>query len=159
VDKVLIVVPYVHLLAAMYWTGASIFLALVATPLLNRVRPPSFQRLISRSLWQGAHRTMWVAVALVFVTGLLQMQAKGLLSPSLLSVDTLRTPFGQKLAAVVLMVVLSLLHDLWLGHGARLRDPAASTDPPGIIGRATPWIVAVGTVAATVLALMARAKP
>jgi hypothetical protein len=63
---------------------------------------------------------------------------------------------GKKLLISSFMIGLSLLHDFYIGPGARLRDPKASTDPPGFVARLIPWLVGAGAIAATLLSVMLR---
>lgn len=145
-----------HLIAAMYWTGAILFLALVATPIMNLVRPPSFQREISRRLWRMAHGSMWIAISVLVASGLFIMFRAGQLNASMLSRGFLLSTMGEKLLISSFMIGLSLLHDFYIGPGARLRDPKASTDPPGFVARLIPWLVGAGAIAATLLSVMLR---
>lgn len=145
-----------HLIAAMYWTGALLFLALVASPILELVRPPSFQRQLARRFWMVTHRSMWVAIGLLVFSGVFMLFRRGMLNASMLSMDFLLSPAGKKIGITVVMVFLSLLHDLFLGPGARLKDPKASTDPPGMISRVIPFLLAAGAISATLIALQLR---
>ena len=98
------------------------------------------------------HRSMWIAIGIIIISGALMMYRRGQLGTQILSVEYLKSPMGNKIAITGAMIFLSLLHDLFLGPGARMRDPKASTDPPGIIGRAIPWLVAAGAVSAALIA-------
>jgi hypothetical protein len=131
-----------------------IFLAVVATPVMNLIRPPSFQRQFARRMWQLAHRSMWIAVGILLATGLFGLYSRGMIGPQLLDKDFLLfNVTGRKLILTVFMVGLSLAHDLWLGPGARFRDPKASTDPPGLVAVVIPWVIAAGALTAVVLSL------
>jgi putative copper export protein len=150
-DFIFASLPFIHSIAAVFWVGSLLFLAIVMTPLIDKIRPPSFQRMVARRAWQMAHKAMWIAAGLVFVTGAMILQGRGQLSARLVSAGSLLTPMGQKLAIFAMMVGASLIHDLWLGYGARLRDPEASTDPPAGIGAVIPWILAIAGLAAFLL--------
>jgi hypothetical protein len=126
----------------MYWTGAITFLAVVATPFIERIRPPSFQKTMARRLWQLAHLSMWVALAVLLVTGAVLARKAGLIGRNLLNFDFWMRPLGIKLALVMGAIVLSLAHDMLLGYGARLVDPKESTEPPGFWGIIMPGIIA-----------------
>lgn len=144
------------MLAAMYWTGAIMLLAIVASPLVERIRPPSFQRTFARRLWQTAHLSMWAAIAVLLVTGAILMRASGQLSPEIITLGFWMRPLGIKLALVAAMIALSLFHDMLLGYGARLVDPKESTEPPGFYGQIIPAVVAAGAVAIALLSYSLR---
>ena len=150
------IITRLHLLAAMYWTGAIMLLAIVASPLVDRIRPPSFQRTFARRLWQTAHLSMWVAIVILLGTGAYLARAAGLVGRDVITLGFWMRPIGIKLALVGAMIVLSLIHDMLLGHGARLVNPNESTEPPGFYGRIIPAVVAVGAAAIAIVSYTLR---
>lgn len=118
-----------HLLSALFWLGGMWFLALVAAPILRDlpsvVRSELFKRLgIRFRLWG------WVAILILLLTGVGNLYYRGLLSSAVLGDATFwASPFGKalawKLLLVLLMVILSALHDFVLGPAAS-RMPAES---------------------------------
>jgi uncharacterized membrane protein len=134
---------WLHVFASIFWIGSLLFLAFVAAPLTERVRPPSFQRELSRMLWQRAHRAMWIAVAAIAITGLLRMYMLGMLNRDLITLGFWGSKLGLKLIFVGGMVALSALHDVLLGPGARMKDPRASTDPPHFAVGVLPTLIAL----------------
>jgi uncharacterized membrane protein len=150
------ILGWLHIFAAVYWTGSLLFLTLVATPLLTMVRPPSFERQLSRLFWQKAHVSMWIATVVLVVSGANFLREAGRLNASIVDLNFLRSSLGIKLMVVGAMIVLSLLHDQMLGPGARRKDPRDSTDPPGIVGKSVPWFLAAGAVAAFALSVLMR---
>jgi hypothetical protein len=145
-----------HLVAAMYWTGSIMFLAIVATPVIARIRPPSFQKTLARRLWQIAHLGMWAAVVVLLVTGAWLGRRSGLISSEALSIGFWLKPMGMKLLLVGAAVALSLAHDMLLGYGARLVDPKESTEPPGFWGMVIPGIIAACAVGIAALSYSLR---
>jgi hypothetical protein len=99
---------------------------------------------------------MWIAVALLVASGGFLMWRAGSLTLSLISPRFFSVPIGRKLSIVLAMVLLSLLHDLFVGPGARMKDPRASTDPPGLTANSIPWLIAIGAVAVTILSVQMR---
>jgi copper resistance protein D len=120
----------VHLLAALFWLGGMLFLGLVGAPVLRAVEPPALRQRLFHDLGMRFRSAGWAAIALLVVTGVLNLHFRGWLhwSGVLGSGDFWRTPTGHalaaKLVAVGAMIVVSLAHDLVLG-------PAAGRAAPG----------------------------
>lgn len=121
-----------HVLAALFWLGGMFFLGLVGAPVLRKVEPPALRQELFQLLGLRFRTTGWVAVAVLVVTGVLLLHARGLLSTTVLGdLAFWRTGTGialaVKLAAVVTMIAVSLVHDFVLG-------PAAGREAPGSPG-------------------------
>jgi copper resistance protein D len=118
-----------HLLAALAWLGGMFFLALVGAPVLRKVEPPELRSRVFNDLGERARTAGWVSIGVLIATGLLNLHYRGLLSWSVLGSDAFWSgPVGRalswKLAAVLVMLVASAVHDFILG-------PRAGTLPPG----------------------------
>lgn len=119
----------VHVLAALLWLGGMFFLAVVGAPVLRNVDSPVVRRELFRRL--GAHfRTVgWVSIAVLVTTGVLTLQARGVLRRDVLMsggfwATTWGTRLAWKLALVGTMLSIQAVHDFV--HG-----PAASRLEPG----------------------------
>ncbi len=116
-----------HVLAAISWLGGMFFLAVVGAPVLRAVESPSLRAELFQRLGERARGIGWVAIAVLLVTGVLNLHFRGVLSAAALGSRRFwATPFGTalawKLAAVGAMLVVQSLHDFWLGPAAgRLR--------------------------------------
>ena len=111
-----------HVLAAIVWLGGMFFIALVGGPVLRAVEPQVRARLF-RDLGLRFRTVGWVALTILVVTGLANLALRDLLQWSvLLSGDFWATPYGRvlgvKLGAVLVMLVLSGLHDFVIGPAA-----------------------------------------
>lgn len=118
-----------HLLAALFWLGGMFFLAVVGAPVLRSVQPPELRAELFRRLGTGFRTAGWVAIAVLIVTGFLNLWFRGFLSRSALGSSAFwstawGTALAWKLAAVTLMLLFQGIHDFV--HG-----PAASRIPPG----------------------------
>jgi uncharacterized membrane protein len=101
-----------HILAAISWVGGMIFLSLVLAPLVrSRKAVPEFMALF-RSAALRFRPIVWVAMAILVMTGpmLLSLRGVAVASPSSWPGIVM-----VKLTLVVLLLVLTLLHDLVLG--------------------------------------------
>ncbi len=101
-----------HILAAVSWIGGMIFLSLVLAPLVrSRKAVPEFMALF-RSAALRFRPIVWVAMAILLMTGpmLLSLRGVPVASPSSWPGIVM-----VKLTLVALLLFLTLLHDLALG--------------------------------------------
>lgn len=101
-----------HILAAVTWVGGMIFLSLVLAPLVrSRKAVPEFMALF-RSAALRFRPIVWVAIAILVMTGpmLLSLRGVAVASPSSWPGIVI-----VKLTLVALLLFLTLLHDLVLG--------------------------------------------
>lgn len=101
-----------HILAAVSWVGGMIFLSLVLAPLVrSRKAVPEFMALF-RSAALRFRPIVWVAMAILVMTGpmLLSLRGVAVASPS-----SWPGIVVVKLTLVALLLFLTLLHDLVLG--------------------------------------------
>ncbi|HEX6939510.1 MAG TPA: DUF4149 domain-containing protein [Longimicrobiales bacterium] len=120
----------VHVLAALLWLGGMFFLAAVGAPVLRKIEPPRLRAHIFQSLGLRFRRAGWIAIGVLLVTGTLNLRFRGVLSWSVLGDPSFwATRYGNalawKLGAVATMVVVSALHDFWLGPRSSLAAPGS----------------------------------
>lgn len=99
----------VHILAAVVWVGGQLFLVLVTVPALRH--HPSRGEILQKTgiLFR---RVGWTALILLLLTGTWQAWTRGLLTPPTSPYHILAL---HKLALIVLIMLLTALHDWWLG--------------------------------------------
>ena len=119
----------VHILAAMFWLGGMFFLGAVGAPALRALEPAALRQRVFQQLGVRFRRAGWWAIAILLITGTLNLYFRGWLDWRVLgSADFWRTPLGHalafKLLAVAAMIVVSSVHDFVLG-------PRAGRAPPG----------------------------
>jgi len=125
----------VHILAAVFWIGGMLFLALVGAPVLRRVDPELRANLFSE-LGVQFRWTAWIAIAALLITGLTNMHFRGLLSWRVLGNEafwstTQGTALAWKLLLVFLMIGNAAVHDFVVGPTstrARSADGGANYD-------------------------------
>ena len=121
----------VHVLAAMLWLGGMFFLGVVGAPVLRAIEPPSLRQRLFQELGTRFRRIGWWAIAVLLVTGAINLHYRGWLRwDGVLGASTFwRTPVGHvlggKLAVVVLMVLVSAIHDFVIGPRAGLAAPGS----------------------------------
>jgi len=119
----------VHVLAALLWLGGMFFLGLVGAPVLRAVEPPALRQRLFHQLGLRFRAVGWSAIAVLVVTGVALLHARGLLRWSGVFGSAafwgtgLGVALAAKLAAVTVMVVVSLVHDFFLGPAAGRAGP------------------------------------
>ena len=149
----------VHVLAALGWLGGMFFLALVGAPVLRQVEPPALRQQLFQQLGLRFRTVGWALLATLLVTGLLVLHYRGLLrwSGVLGAPAFWRTSVGHalaaKLAAVTVMLVVSLVHDFVLGPVA---GRAAAGSPTALrLRRRAAWLARVNALVGVVLVVAA----
>jgi copper resistance protein D len=112
---VALVVRWVHVLSAMTWIGGMLFIALVLVPSARGLGDASLRTRLVQETGRRFRTIAWMALALLVMTGLLNLW----MAPALL-----RSPrFHWKLGLVVHTLILSAFHDWVLGLRAGLPGP------------------------------------
>lgn len=136
-------VRWVHVLSAITWVGGMLFIALVLVPVTRTLGDASLRTRIVQETGRRFRTIGWIALALLVVTGLLNLWGQPLL---------LRAPrFHWKLGLVVLALLLSAFHDFVLGPRAGI--PGAD---PSVRVRAS-WIARLNVLVALAIVLLAVA--
>lgn len=149
----------VHVLAALGWLGGMFFLALVGAPVLRQVEPPALRQQLFQQLGLRFRTVGWALLATLVATGLLVLHYRGLLrwSGVLGAPAFWRTATGHalaaKLAAVTVMLTVSLVHDFVLGPVAG-RMAAGSASALRMRRRAA-WLARVNALVGIVLVIAA----
>jgi uncharacterized membrane protein len=119
-----------HVFAALLWLGGMFFLAVVGAPVLRSVEPPELRALLFRRLGEQFRLVGWIAIAVLLITGTLNLQFRGMLSPDVLgSADFWGTRYGRslawKLGAVTAMLIVQAVHDFRVGPAAARLTPGS----------------------------------
>ncbi len=136
----MILVAWVHLLAAVAWIGGMLFLSVVLVPVLRREGLTGDRRTLFQVLAVRFRLIVWPSIMLLLATGpiLLTFRNEPLFEPW-------AWPWLLKLKMgfVALLVSLTGLHDFWLGpYVARQERVTAghSGSPRALSARIIPWI-------------------
>ncbi len=118
-----------HVLAALFWLGGMLFLALVGAPVLRQVETAELRARLFNELGRRFRTAGWIAIAVLVATGVVNLHYRGFLAWSVLGRAAFwRTAFGTalavKLAAVAVMLAVQAIHDF-------LDGPRASRATPG----------------------------
>lgn len=120
-----------HLVAAAFWLGSSLFVAAVLVPALRRRADPALRAALMGEVGRRLSRLAWIAFALLATTGVLQLGLRGW-EWSDAAGPLWHTVFGRTLALKLLLfalvLALSAAHDLHWGPRARLAAGATEAD-------------------------------
>lgn len=109
----------IHVLAAFIWLGGMFFIALVAVPILRNIEPPAERSKILSVTAKRFRVLSWIAISVLLVTGVINAINRGI-TINLISTGVIfSSRFGKvltvKVILVLIMVVLSAIHDFVLG--------------------------------------------
>jgi putative copper export protein len=112
---------WLHILAATIWVGGIAFLVLVVVPWLRGVDRGLGAELISVT-GRRFRLIAWICFAVFAVTGTFGLWMRGVRLSSFAETEWLRSDFGRivitKLSLFALIVLLSLVHDFFVGPAA-----------------------------------------
>lgn len=115
------IVVFVHIVAAMLWVGGILFLSLVLVPASRRY-PRDLRARLFTDVGRQFRVVGWTALAVLVVTGAVQMAARGATLGNVLDGRFFQTPWGRvmgaKLLAVFVMMLLTAIHDFVAGPAA-----------------------------------------
>jgi copper resistance protein D len=121
----------IHVLAAMLWLGGMFFLGVVGAPVLRGIEPPPLRQRLFQDLGARFRQVGWWAIAVLVVTGVINLHYRGWLQWSGL-LDTpafWRSNAGRalavKLITVLLMISISAIHDFVHGPRAGRATPGS----------------------------------
>ena len=147
---------FIHILAAITWLGGSLFLVMVMVPLTRQAiegAPPGFSVRLLRETAIKFRNVAWASIVLLVITGLFiatdhfDVSVSDLFDDDSRFISILRTKAG----FVVLIIVLSFLHDFILGPRLtrQIEELDSPANPPDSIRRARVrlvWIARVNLV-------------
>lgn len=148
----------IHVFAAILWLGGMFFFALVGAPVLRGVDDAALRRDLFRLLGERFRRVGWIAIAILLVTGALNLWFRGLLSGEVLGSGAFwgsryGVALAWKLGSVAVMLVVQAIHDFGVG-------PASSTAAPDSAGairlrRRAAWLARGSALAGVVVVIAA----
>lgn len=127
-NEIYAVVVTIHLLAAFLWLGGMFFLAAVGAPTLRSLDDAALRRDLFRTLGERFRTAGWAAIAVLILTGVLNLHLRGVLRwETLTSSGFWSGGFGRalfwKLMAVAVMLGIQAVHDFVHGPAAGRIDP------------------------------------
>ena len=109
---------FLHIMSAIIWVGGMFFLALVVVPVARHL-PPADRAALFGAVGRRFRTVGWVCIALLIVTGIINMTYRGVTLDNVFTAELWGSPFGSVLAVKILVVAallaLSVVHDFVLG--------------------------------------------
>ncbi len=126
-------VLFIHLFAAVFWIGEMLMVGFVLGP-ASRGLPALERSTLFRLVGRASLPLAWTAIGVLVVTGVLNLVLMGIPLHALLLPSFYETSFGLwlgiKLSAVVLMLLISVVHDFHVGRRAnRVRQEIQAAGP------------------------------
>ena len=107
------------MLSAIIWLGGMLFIAIVMVPTLRKFEPQEYGTKILSSSGLRFRTVSWIAILILLLTGMLNAINRGVTVHSISTGSLFLSHFGKililKVVLVVLMLVLSAIHDFFLG--------------------------------------------
>ncbi|MFQ5520476.1 MAG: DUF4149 domain-containing protein [Candidatus Methylomirabilia bacterium] len=100
-------VRWVHVLAAVVWLGGMLFIALVLVPVARGIQDPTLRAHLIGQAGRRFRTVGWVALGFLLATGVANLAFR----PGFLRFPVLHA----KLALVLVVLILSVVHDFILG--------------------------------------------
>jgi putative copper export protein len=160
VTAVQLLTVWLHLVAAVAWIGGMLFLSLVLAPLVrSRKAVPEFMALF-RTAALRFRLVVYGAIVVLLVSGPILLHARGL---SLWDPTPWPSVLRVKLGMIVLLLILTVVHDLILGPrmraiGAKPQEERSRREQTVV--RLSPWLPRLSLMLALAIlfaaALLAR---
>jgi putative copper resistance protein D len=147
---------FLHVLAALVWVGGMFFVALVAVPVARR-RPPAERVALLDALGRRFRAVGWSAIVVLLVTGVANVALRGVTWQAVVTGQLLASPFGQLLAAKLLVVLAMLGFSAWHDFGVGPASTRAAADPhrSAVLRRRASWIGRANAALALVVIALA----
>jgi len=114
-----IISTFLHIVTAIFWTGSMLFMTLVLVPSLRAENSPGLIARMLAVVGTRYKRYGWAALVVLVITGWLNLHARGVSNAMLVNRDfwegTFGTTLAWKLMFFVAVIVLSILHDGFIG--------------------------------------------
>lgn len=145
----MLLIRWLHVLAAVTWIGGMVFVALVLAPLLRRLPQAPVRVELLSAVGRRFRAVGWIAMGLLVATGVAMLVLTG---------RPIGPVLGAKLALVAVMLALAALHDFvlgprWVRERAALAGGAMAPDTaPSRNGRgAVAWLARLTLLLALVV--------
>ncbi|MDF3130781.1 DUF2269 family protein [Kiritimatiellaeota bacterium B1221] len=118
---------WIHILCAMLWVGGMLFMTLMLIPALRGLKDPQLMRSLMQSVGKLYHRWGWGSLIVLFITGFMLLDYRGISHTQLASSEFWQSPFGTtlawKLSFFVLVAVFSVIHDVSAIKSSKRENP------------------------------------
>jgi putative copper export protein len=147
---------WLHILAAVIWIGGMLFLSLVAVPVLRQVDSPVLRSDLFRMMAQRFRRLVWICIAVLILTGIVNMAYYGNTSAG----SPYQKVLSIKLGLVTVLVALGVAHDALIGPRAaraQSRDGLPPTGTDLLMVQLSPWVGRFNLLLGVIILVLAAA--
>lgn len=135
---------FLHLIIVAFWIGGMLFTAAVMVP-ATRKKLANHRGLLFTELGTRFSRLTWILYPLLIITGVTALYGRGYQTENLLSSEFWSTDYGStlmgKLHFFALVLVVSGIHDFWLGpQAARLMETDPDNPRTNRLRKASGWV-------------------
>jgi copper resistance protein D len=135
---------FIHLILVAFWLGGMLFTVAVLVPATRKGALSSQKGLLFRELGSRFSRLSWLIFPLLLLTGILALFGRGFDSATLMSGTFWSSEYGTKLSSKLSlfagMMVISGMHDFWLGpEAARRMEEGREDDSTNRLRLASRW--------------------
>ncbi len=113
---------FIHILSAIVWVGGMVFLVAILVPVLKNYEDKSLFSKLFHLVGVKFRLIGWISLLLLIITGIFNLDFRGYDMVDLWNGTLFKGTFGhvlmQKLIAVAVILVISILHDFWIGPKA-----------------------------------------
>lgn len=153
---------FIHILSAMFWFGGMIFTALVLVPTFRHHILKPYRGFFFAEMGRKFSGMSWLLFGILIVTGLFQLIARGYEWADLITSAFWNTNFGSnlriKLIAFAAMLLISGIHDFWLGPKAsQLIVEAPDLPRTQKYRKATSWVGRINLILGLIIIYFAVA--
>ncbi|WP_069131226.1 CopD family protein [Rhodohalobacter halophilus] len=133
----------IHIIIACFWIGGMLFMVAILVP-ATRNKLASQRGLLFTELGTRFSRMSWLLFPILFITGITALLGRGYSIQDLLSMSFWKSMYGttllNKLTVFSLMLIVTAIHDFWLGpKAATLMDSKPDSDLTKTYRKASSW--------------------
>lgn len=135
---------FLHLILAAYWLGGMLFTVAVLVPATRKGALSSQKGLLFRELGSRFSRQSWLIFPMLLLTGIFALYGRGFDSATLMSGMFWSSEYGTRLSSKLSlfagMMIISGVHDFWLGpEAARRMEQGREDDCTNRFRMASRW--------------------
>lgn len=136
---------YIHIASAIFWIGGMLFTAAVLVPASRHKLLANKRGSLFTIAGKKFSRISWTLFAVLIITGGIQLWARGFTIDFLMSSTFWESSFGTtlgiKLALFAIALMISGIHDFWLGpKAAELMDVQPESKKTSRYQKFTSWV-------------------
>ena len=136
---------FIHVLSAMFWLGGMLFTALVIVPAFRDKILAEHRGHFFATMGHIFSKISWTLFIILIITGYIQLLARGYVWDDLISYKFWHSRFGynfaHKMVFFIIMLIVSILHDLWLGpYTTKLMNEEPDSTQTQKYRKITSWV-------------------